>query len=104
MLDAVEPNEKAEEPNETSAALPEGSCHATMPPVPNSQIQIWTTVERRGIARIWLDIDLDFQIFVLLPKLHDLISQADGHAFDLRLQCLVSDIRREILNSNISHP
>jgi hypothetical protein len=77
MLDAVKPNQETEEPYESSTSLLECSGYSAMPIVRDSNVEVWTIVERRLIVGIRTNIYLNLKVLVLLPKLHDLISEAN---------------------------
>src|SRR3989442_14425441 len=75
VLHTVEPDEKAEKPYKPTASLLERCTHAAMSTVLDTKIEIWPIVIRRLILGIRLNIYLNLQIFILLPKLHDLVGQ-----------------------------
>ena len=73
MLNAVKPNQKTKEPDETPTALLKRRAYAAMTPIFDSKVEVRAIVVRRFILQIRLDIHFDFQIFILFPELHDLI-------------------------------
>src|SRR5260370_35351266 len=104
MLDAVEPNEKAEEPDETAAPLAEGRAHAAMPFVLYAEVEVWPAVEGSYVGRVWFDVYLNLEFLVLFPELHDLICQADRYCRDLGLERFTATGLCEVIHEVFGHP
>src|ERR1700745_2469947 len=86
VLDAIDPDEKTKEPNKAVTSLAKRRAYTAISPVSDAKVEIWSIIVRRFVFRIWFDIDFNLNIFMLLPKLQDLIREINRYSFELRLE------------------